>query len=347
MERRLCVLLFAAALSPAQTQLVVPQSHAAREGTTSTNVPFGRSTPARVQCLYESSLFTGAGTITAIAFRLDGDQTAAAKQVECEIRMSTSPLSLVAMAADFASNRGADEVVVLPRQIVTLPAMAAVATPSPFLAPVSLAVPFPYDPAFGPLLVEITVFAQPPGAYSLDATFVCDSPEVALGPPACVPQIGQSLRVESATTQLLWGRPWVVRALDAPAGAAVLLALADPASTTWNGAALPVALDGVGAPGCFVAVDAQDLWLQVAQPDGTATFTFGVPNQPSLLGASVAFQAGAFAPSFNQLGLATSQAKRVAVCGFEPVGRLWSNGITATVGVREVGTAPVLRLSLQ
>ena len=31
-------------------------------------------------------------------------------------------------------------------------------------------------------MVEIVVFAQPPGSYSLDATYVCDSPEAAFGP---------------------------------------------------------------------------------------------------------------------------------------------------------------------
>lgn len=345
--RPLAVLIALSVPLLAQAQLVLPASHAQREGTASTNTPFGRSTASRVQCLYDGSLFAGAGTITAIAFRLDGDQTALQKQVDCEIRMSTSARSLVAMAADFASNRGVDEVVVLPRQIITLPAVSTVATPSPMPAPIALPVPFHYDPANGPLLLEIAVFQLPPGAYVLDATYVCDSPEVLVGPPACAPQQGLSLRVESTTTQVIWGRPWIARALDAPPGANVVFALGTTDVGTWAGLPLPVALDSIGAPGCFVSIDANELYYQTAGADGTAVFAFTVPNRPELLGYWAHFQAGVYAPQFNALGLITSQAKKVQVCGFEPVARLWSNGTAATIGNLEIGTAPVIQVTVQ
>ena len=45
-------------------------------------------------------------------------------------------------------------------------------------------------------------------------------------------------------------------------------------------------------------------------------------------------------------GVITSQAKRVQVCGFEPVARVWASGLAATVGVREIGTAPVIVLGM-
>lgn len=347
MDRRLIAIAAAAALAPAQTQLVLPQSHALLDGTTATSVPFGRSTPMRVQCLFDPMLFAGAGNVTAIAFRLDGGQAAASKQVDCELRLSTSPRGLTVMGADFAGNRGADEVVVLPRRLLTLPASTTTATPSPFLAPIALAVLFHYDPALGPLLLEIAVFGQPPGSYVLDATFVCNSPEVLVGPAACAPAQGQPLRVESATQQVLWGRPWLARALDAPPGALVVLGLGETDVMTSTGVPLPIPLDVIGATGCFLSIDATSLWFQVAQQDGTATFAFTVPNQPTLLGYWAFFQAGVFAPAANLAGLATSQAKRVQVCGFEPVARLWAGSTTATVGSLEIGTAPVIRLTLQ
>lgn len=339
----------AAAAAPlsAQTQLVLPQSHATVDGTTATNVPFGRSTPVRVQQVYDPMLFAGPGTITAIALRLDGDATAAPKQVDCEIRMSTSPLPLVALSATFAQNRGADETVVLARQLLLLPGNAVPATPSPFQAPIALSAPFPYDPQAGALMVEIVVFGQPPGSYSLDATFVCDSPELAVGPPSCPPAHGLPLRVESATTQVLWGRPWLARALDAAPGAPVVLALGAADVGSWNGAPLPVDLGPAGAPGCYVSIDIVDTFFELALGDGTATFAFSVPNQPALVGEMIRFQAAAFGPGLNALGVVTSQAKKVPVCGYEPVGRVWSSGITATDGVREIGTAPVLKITLQ
>jgi hypothetical protein len=347
MDRRLIALAAATSLAPAQSLLVLPQSHAQLDGTTATSVPFGRSGPVRVQCLYDPMLFAAPGNVTAIAFRLDGGQSAPGKQVDCELRLSTSPRGLVTMGADFAGNRGADEVVVLPRQVLALPASTTTATPSPFLPPIALAVPFHYDPAAGPLLLEITVFGQPPGSYVLDATFVCNSPEVLVGPPACAPAQGQPLRVESATQQVLWGRPWLARALDAPAGAPVVLGLGDTDVMTSTGVPLPIPLDVIGATGCFLSINATSLSFQVAQQDGTATFAFTVPNQPTLLGYWAFFQAGVFAPAANPAGLATSQAKRVQVCGFEPVARLWAGSTTAVVGNLETGTAPVIQITLQ
>lgn len=345
--RNLVVLFASAVLACAQTPLVVPFSHAATEGTTSTNVPFGRSTPVRVQQVYDPMLFPGARTITQVAFRLDGAATAASKQVDCEMRLSTCPLPLVLTGSNFAGNRGLDETIVLPRQLLTLPASSAAATPSPFLAAIPLAVPFAYDPQNGALCLEVVVFGQPPGAYTLDATFVCTSPEIAVGPTACQPQVGLPLRVESSSTQVLWGRPWVARALDAPPGSLVLLAIGSGSTGSWNGASLPVDLTPAGAPSCFVSIDVLQAFFQVALGDGSAQFGFQVPNDPRLLGAWIHFQAGALQTGLNAMGVVTSQAKKVQVCGFEPVVRIWSSGITATDGVRELGTAPVLQLTVQ
>lgn len=345
--RNSVVLALSAALASAQTTLVLPSSHATEEGTTSTNVPFGRSTPVRVQQVYDAMLFAQAATITQLAFRLDGGSTALSKQVDCEIRMSTVPLSLIAVSSTFATNRGVDETVVLPRQVLTLPGMVSALTPSPMLPPIPLAVPFAYDPQQGSLCIEIVVFGQPPGAYTLDATFVCNSPEVAIGPASCQPVQGVPLRVESASAQVLWGRPWIARALDAPPGSLVILALGSSEVGTWNGAPLPVDLSPAGAPSCFVSIDSLQTFFQVALGDGSATFNFSVPNDPRLVGAWVRYQAAALQNGLNALGVITSQAKKVEICGFEPVVRVWSSGITATDGVRELGTAPVIEVRVQ
>ena len=344
--RNSVVLVLSAALACAQTTLVLPSSHATLEGTTSTNVPFGRSTPMRVQQIYDAMLFSASGTITQIAFRLDGGSTATGKQVDCEIRMSTTPLALVAVSSTFAANRGTNETVVLPRQLLTLPSMASAQTPSPMLAPIPLAVPFAYNPQLGSLCIEIVVFGQPPGGYTLDATFVCNSPEVAIGPASCQPATGLPLRVESASAQVLWGRPWLTRALDAPPGSLVILALGSTEVGTWNGAPLPVDLSTAGAPSCFVSIDALQTYFQVALGDGSAPFNFGIPNDPRLIGVTLRYQAGALQNGLNALGVITSQAKKVTICGLEPVVRVWSSGTTATDGVKELGTAPVIEVRL-
>ena len=339
-------LLGAVSEAPLAAQgLVLPGSHGGVEGTTATSVPFGRSTPTRVQCVYDSSLFPAAGQISSIAWRLDGGVSAAAKLVDCEIRMSTGLQTLVHTSALFSANRGVDEAVVLPRQIVQLASQSIGTTPTPFLPPIPLTTAFAYDPAQGPLVVEIVVFGQPPGSYSLDATFVCSSPEIAVGPAACTPPFGQPLRCASATTQLLWGRPWLAQVLDAAPGSLVTMVLGTRDSGAWNGFVLPQDLASLGAPGCYLSIDMGAAFFGTALGDGSATFTFAIPNQPSALGAWLYYQAGAVTPGANALGLITSQAKRVQVCGFEPVARVWSSGITSLVGVREMGTAPVIEVS--
>lgn len=340
-----CFLLLAA--TSAQSLVTLPASHAGYEGTSSTNVPFGRSTPVRVQYAYDAMLFTAPSTITAVQFRLDGGAAAASKVVDCEIRMSTFTLPLVQMSSTFASNRGLDETVVLPRQMLTLPAQAATGTPSAFLPAIPLSVPFFHDPANGGLLIEIVVYGQPPGAYSLDVTYVCNSPELGVGPTSCAQSGGLPLRVESATTQVIWGRPWIARVLDAPAGAPVLLVAGSQEAGPWGGIVLPQELSGIGAPGCYLSIDVGGLWLATAAVDGTAQFPFVLANTPATIGDWIKYQALVFDPTANPLGLVTSQARKVQVCGWEPVARLWAAGTTATIGTREIGVGAVAQLTVQ
>jgi hypothetical protein len=342
----LATFLFATGLA-AQSPLTLPASHAAYEGTSSTNVPFGRSTPVRVQCAYDAMLFTGPITITQLAFRPDGGSGVAAKLVDCEIRLSTMPLPLVAMDPVFASNRGADETLVLPPQQLTLPAAPAAGTPSPFLPAIPLTVPFYYDPANGALLLEIVVTGQPPGAYSLDVTYACDSPDVGIGANSCIQSSGLPLQVMSASSQVMWGRPWIARATDATPGAIVVLAAGTIDAGPWSGMVLPQDLGSLGAPGCVLGIDVAATWYTLALGDGSAQFPFTLTNSPTVIGEWIRFQAATLDPAANALGVVTSQAKKVQICGWEPVARVWSAGTTATFGTKEIGLAPVLRLTVQ
>lgn len=346
-HRFACCLSAIAGCLSAQTLLPIPASHATQEGTGSTNVPFGRSTPTRVQYAYDAMLFAGPVTITGVSFRIDGSTTAAAKQVDCEMRMSTMPMPLVAFGADFAGNRGLDETIVLPRQMLTLPALATAASPNAFSPAIPFAVPFAYDPANGGLVLEIVVHGQPPGAYTLDVTYVCDSADVPVGPLPCLGSGNQPLLVESATSQVMWGRPWVARVSQAQPGALVLLVLGTTDTGSWAGLTLPQNLQPVGAPGCFLSIDVAGSWFSVAAGDGTATFPFVLPNTPTAIGAWIRFQGAAFDAPANALGLVTSQAQKVQVCGWEPVARLWSNGIASAFGTREIGMSAVVRFTAQ
>lgn len=338
--------LLAASLC-AQNTLVLPGSHLQREGTAMSNVPFGRSSTVRVQSIYDHLLFTGPVVVTAIAFRPDDGALIQPKQVDFEIRMSTAARSLIATSPDFAQNRGADEVVVLPRQVVSLAGASATTAPAPFLPAIPLTTPFAYDPRNGGLAIEIVVFAQPPGAYPLDVTYVCDSPETPFGPAACTPAGRLPLRVEGATTQILWGRPWLARVFDATPSLPVVLSFGAIESGPWNGLSLPFDLQALGAPGCQVSTDPVLMMFQAAQPDGSATFTFVVPNRPELIGYWLRYQAASFDPAANALGVVTSQAKKAQVCGNEPVARVWVGDLSLATGTLDPGIAPVLQLTVQ
>lgn len=347
MAMRAIPLVFFLAAAAAQAPVVFPGSHASNEGTGSTNVPFGRSTPTRVQCVYDPLLFAAPVVISELAFRIDGGAGAGQKLADFEVRMSTMPGGVLQLSADFAQNRGADETVVVSRHVGTLTAHAAPAVPNPFLPPIQLTTPFAYDPALGSLCIEIIVHGQPPGTYPLDLTYVCNSPEVPFGPAGC-PQPGAApLRVESSTTQVMWGRPWVARVLDAQPGAFVTFALGTRESGPWGGFVLPQDLGALGAPNCFLSIDLAGSLFQFAAGDGSATFPFVIPNNPALIGLWIRFQGAAANAAANALGIVTSQARKVQVCGWEPVGRVWSSGTAATVGTREIGVAPIIQLTVQ
>ena len=167
---------------PGQELIAIPASHVNREGSTSTNVPFGRPGPMRAQLVYDRSLFPGPLEISEVSFRGNGGEVALAKQVDVELRMSTLSGSILVTQQQFESNRGVDEVVVLDRRVLTLPDQLQVQVPNPFHLRLPLDRSFAYDPAAGSLVLEVIVHDQEPGPYSLDTTYVCASPPEAIGP---------------------------------------------------------------------------------------------------------------------------------------------------------------------
>ena len=82
-----------------------------------------------------------------------------------------------------------------------------------------------------------------------------------------------------------------------------------------------------------------------ADETGVATYQFNIPSQPQLRGVTVNLQAVADDPQANALGAVTSRAARLEICGWEPVARVFANGLDAVMGFRELGVAPVLELT--
>lgn len=339
------VVFLVVASAPAQRNIVLPPSHAASEGTGSTNLPFGRSTPTRMQSVYDARLFPGAVVVQGLAWRLDGNQTTAGKRVDVEVRMSTTSRPITALSATFAANTGGDEVVVLARRILDLPPHAQGQTPNPFTVQLPFDRGFGYDPARGSLLIDVIVHDQPPGAHVLDTTFTCTSDQRGYGPAGCGG--ARVLKADSATTQVLWGRPFALRVFDAPPQAPTLVFLGSIENGVWNGLTIPFDLGVVGAPGCSLSIDVGLQRAAIADVAGVAVHPLLLPDVPELQGEWIRFQGIALDSQANPLGVVTSQAAKVQVCGWEPVARVFASGAGATIGLVEIGVAPVVELRVQ
>lgn len=339
--------ILAAGALVAQTRLVLPGGAAQVEATGSTNVPFGRSTAMLVQAAYDARLFPAAVTIQALAMRLDGGTTATAKTVELELRASTMAADILGIQADFATNRGSDERSVLTRKILSLPTLAQGATPNPFLVSFPFDTPFPYTPAANAWLVEFRVYGQQPGSYTLDSSWVCDSPTRYFGPQGCGPQGGPVLTAACETLQVMWGRSFFLSVRDAKPVAATLLMLGTFETGSWAGIPIPYDLTSIGAPGCSLSLDPVYIAAKNADATGLASYGFSLPSYPWFLGQTIRFQGAALDAAANPLGLVSSQPGKVVVCGWELVARTWATVLTATSGTREVGVAPIVELTVQ
>ncbi len=321
---------------------VLPGSHSTQVGTGSTHVPFGRPTAMRVQMAYDPALFTGPVTINSLDFRAEEGAVANAKNVNFEVHMSSLGFGITRLQSAFILNRGNDETTVLARASRKLPALTG-SSPGAFVS-FTLDTPFSYDPQNGALVVEVIVHSQDPSGYPLDLVSVCSSPQTHYGPPGCGPFAGSPLKVDSMTSQVIWGRKFVLQVSEAQSSALTWLMFGSKETGIWNGVTLPFDLTPIGAAGCFLSIDGIVILSQRANGVGTADYNLFIPSIPQLVGGWLRFQAIALDRSANQLGVVTSQPAKVQVCGWEPVARVYSSGLTAVSGLRQIGNAPVLRL---
>lgn len=340
------ILSCTAGLTGLSAQVVLPAGFGAQSGTGSTNIPFGRSTPVRVQYVYDASLFGGAPqVINAIDLRIEEGLTTAGKPVDLEILASSMGREVTRVQSTFAANRGVDETVVFQRKIFTLPPAGTAADPNPFDLAIPFDQSFTFDPATGgSLVLEFVVYGQPPGALVLDTTFVCDSPQAHFGPPACGPVGGPPLLSDSVTTQVTWGGSVTLRVANADPGATNGLMFGFQETGPFMGLDLPVDLSVIGATGCSLSIGVVTTTTAVADPSGTSLYTLFLPSAPELVGQWLKYQGIAFAPTANALGVVTSQPHKIQVCGWEPVARVFAGGTTATAGLRDIGVAAVLQL---
>jgi len=168
----------------AQTSLVLPAEYDLGWGRGSSAALGSNST--RTQMIFAQPFAPGR-VLTAIGLRpTAGTVDRASFTAEVEIRVSSTLATPGALSTTFANNTGNDEVVVLPRQFVTIPAMPANRSTGAF-ATIPFATPF----VFGlngntNINVDLLVFSRSTGAsWSTDRAFAATGGRVATAGIGC------------------------------------------------------------------------------------------------------------------------------------------------------------------
>jgi subtilisin family serine protease len=111
------------------------------------------------------------------------------------------------------------------------------------------------------------------------------------------------------------GTSFVTRSAYAP-GNIFGLFLIGGSSTVWSGGALPFDLGLIGAPGCLLRTDVIAIDAVLTDNDGTASQSYVIPNNPTLVGAVLFQQLAAYDPTVNALGFTVSNAGAMTIGEF-------------------------------
>ncbi len=283
MKLHLPVLCVASAISlastcAAQIDLVLPAEYDRAWGRGSTSVLGGSST--RTQMIFASPFVPGT-TVTAIGLRCTpGTADRAAFTATMEIRLSSTTATPGALSTTFATNVGSDEVVVLPQQVVNVPAMTANRGTGVFLnIPVT---PFVFGLNGSPnICVEVLVYARSTGAsWSTDRAFAATGGRATtVGNANC----GTGTPSSSSTTGFGGstysdGSTISITATGMPANSIAVLALGVDQKELAPGLPLPFDLSLIGAAtGCELLVNPNvDILATLTSAAGAASIPITV-----------------------------------------------------------------------
>lgn len=236
----------------AQTSLVLPAEYDLGWGRGSSAALGGNST--RTQMIFAQP-FAAGRVVTAIGLRpTAGTVDRASFTADIEIRMSSTLATPGALSTSFAANTGSDEVIVLPRQTVTIPAMPANRSTG-FFATIPFTTPF----VFGlngatNINVDLLVYGRSTGAsWSTDRAFASASGRVANAGIGC-----GSATINSTSTggTYVGGATVGVTLAGAPANVFALLYPSFDLKEAAPGVPLPVDLGNFGGQvGCALLVN--------------------------------------------------------------------------------------------
>lgn len=302
----------------------------------------------RLQTAYDPSMLPGISRLQRLEMRRDARFQAGQKSVTLSLRACTLPKPLAQLGAGFQGNLGADLVAVFGPKVLSLPGASQLGGQAEWPVDIPFAQTFRYDPRSGPLLFDYQVSRSEAGSYRLDASGVCTAPLQYYGPAGCARAPGAApLRLLARTQNLMWGNELVLAVENAVPGKLAMIFFGLQGSGVWRGVPLPFDAGIIGARGCHLSTSVLYAPRRPADTLGEAEFGWVVPALPQLQGVRVSAQAIAEAPQANPLGAISSQAAWLTICGAERVGRVFANDLHSLSGVRQLGVAPVIRLTSQ
>ena len=342
-------LLALVATATAQTSAFFPPEYERAFGRGSTSLLGSNST--RTQLVYAQPFSPGT-TVLGIRFRSTTQVLdRAAFTADMEIRCSSGPLAPGALSTTFASNVGSDEVVVLPQQIVNIPAMPANRGTGQ-MAEVLFPTPFVFGTNGNTnLVVDVLVFSRSSGAsWSTDRAFASTNGRAANHGLGC-----GTATISSTSTggTYVAGSTVNVTLAGAPANSIALLAPTTDMKEFAPGVQLPFDLSLIGmAPGCALLVN-PTAGLFGVPTDAAGAATFALPIPATFAQAGLGFQWLYLVPptATNPLGLEITASRTVwigpEVCTpfYQYVWDLAS--AAATTGNASTNSIPVAELIIQ
>ncbi len=340
----------------AQRTLVLPEGFEKVEGRAGTGLPFGLSLPIRMQAIYQPWVIENtAKTITQIDIRADwsdqkGADTIKAKAfVHLQLFLSHSPRSFDNLSKTFAKNRGDDDTVVIADKRLALPAQPKLAKgPRPFNITLKLDKPFVYLQTKGPLLVEISIKAQPKGDYRLDSPLFPTSPAGDFGKagPACtISSTGKPLVLTNGPSFQSGGSvAWKISGAPPEVPAMIAMGTHEPPGLAF-GKTTPFHLGPFGAKDCYVNTN----WVLAkafkTTKQGSGGWVFPLPKRQDLWNQWIFAQAVTSDLRANPMGLVLSKGRKVQILGPIRTARVFAiNDLKAKTGILQKGSAPIIAL---
>jgi len=148
-----------------------------------------------------------------------------------------------------------------------------------------------HDPWIGRINPDVTIFGSG-----------CGTPPLAIQTTASLPVIGSTFTLGVA---------------NVTPGAIVTMMSIGFSRTNFGAFSLPLPLDGIGMPGCWLNQDAAHRLGEFCYATGVGTAAFDLPiaNLPSLIGLRAYFQPWIFDPSVNAAWILSGNAADVTISG--------------------------------